>query len=136
MFEDDLNIIQTPRIKHLWDVTNLIDVMIILLIFLIGTTTFSKLGIPLNQPTSSQAVTTPSPVIEFDVDSSGLVYFQGKSLDENGVRTLIVAAMDKDQSTTVRINTDKSTQTQSLFKVLDWCRDSGAGKFSFGAIKK
>ncbi len=136
MFEDDLNIVQTPRIKHLWDVTNLIDVMIILLIFLIGTTTFSKLGIPLNQPASSHAVTTPSPVLEFDVDSSGLVYVQGKPVDEPLVRNAVTGAMAKDPATTVRINTDQSTQTQSLFKVLDWCRDSGAAKFSFGAIKK
>jgi biopolymer transport protein ExbD len=136
MFEDDLNIVQTPRIKHLWDVTNLIDVMIILLIFLIGTTTFSKMGIPLNQPASSQAVTTPSPVLEFDVDSSGTVYFQGNPIDEVSVRDAITTALAKDPTTTVRINTDRSTQTQSLFKVLDWCRDSGASKFSFGAIKK
>ena len=90
MFDDDLNIIQTPRIKHLWDVTNFIDVMIVLLIFLIGTTTFTKAGISLNQPASTTASAVPPKVLEMDMNAEGVIFFELKPIEEDQVKHMVM----------------------------------------------
>jgi biopolymer transport protein ExbD len=136
MFEDDLQIIQTPRIKHLWDVTNLIDVMAILLIFLLGTTTFTKMGIPLNQPQSANVTSVPPQVLEIDITKSGEVFYARAPISEADLKALVETELSGNPSTTIRINADEGTQTQALFTVLDWCREMGGSKFSFGAKKK
>ncbi|NDC82215.1 biopolymer transporter ExbD [bacterium] len=136
MFEDDLHIVQTPRIKHLWDVTNFIDIMIVLLIFLIATTTFSKAGIQLNQPESTTASALPPQVLQIDVAPDGTVYLDAQPATEKGIRDAVISGMKSDPNVVVDLRTDKKTRTESLLKVMDWCRESGCTKFSFGATKK
>lgn len=136
MFEDDLQIVQTPRLKHLWDVTNFIDVMIVLLIFLIGTTTFSKAGISLNQPESTTASAIPPKVLEMDIDADGAVFFDRAPVDEDKVKEMVRTTLTKDPNMVINIRTDKTTETGPLFEVMDWCREAGGTKFSFGAVKK
>jgi len=136
MFDDDLHIIQTPRIKHLWDVTNFIDVMIVLLIFLIGTTTFSKVGISLNQPASTTASAVPPKVLEMDMDADVDIFFERESIDEDKIKEMVRATLTKDPNMVINIRTDKTTETGPLFELMDWCREAGGKKFSFGAVRK
>ncbi len=136
MFDDDLNIIQTPRIKHLWDVTNFIDVMIVLLIFLIGTTTFTKAGISLNQPASTTASAVPPKVLEMDMNAEGVIFFDLKPIEEDQVKHMVREIIAKDPTMVISIRTDKATETGPLFKLMDWCREAGGTKFSFGAVQK
>ena len=136
MFDDDLHIIQTPRIKHLWDVTNFIDVMIVLLIFLIGTTTFSKVGISLNQPASTTASAVPPKVLEMDMDAEGGIFFNRKAIEEDQVKHMVREIIANDPSMVINIRTDKTTETGPLFELMDWCREAGGTKFSFGAVQK
>lgn len=136
MFEDDLHIVQTPRTKHLWDVTNFIDIMIVLLIFLVGTTTFSKVGIPLNQPESTTATALPPKILEIDMMPDGSTYIDQKPVDQSALMERVREAMKVDPNMVINVRTDKATMTGALFTVVDTCRDAGGTKFAFGAIRK
>jgi len=135
MFEDDLYIVQTPRIKHLWDVTNFIDIMIVLMIFLIGTTTFSKAGIALNQPESTTAAAIPPKVLELDIYANGDTFFGRESVGEDEIKDVVQKTLEADANMVIHIRTDKATQTEYLYHVMDWCREAGGTKFSLGALK-
>ena len=136
MFEDDLHIVQTPRIKHLWDVTNFIDIMILLMIFLVSTTTFSKVGIMLNQPKSSTATSLPAQVLEIDLSADGQPYIDRVLVDSEALMSRVRQTMKVDPSMVINIRTDKATMTGPLFDVVDLCREAGGTKFAFGAIRK
>jgi len=136
LFEDDLEVVRSPRRYHFIEVTNLIDVMIILLIFLLTTTAFSKLGVPLNQPHSKYASKQAPLVLNIDVDKSGAVFHDAKQIQTEELRALVKEELEKNANTVLVLSTDKETQTQSLFDVLDACKDAGAEKFSFTSRKK
>lgn len=136
MFEDDLYIVHSPRIKHLWDVTNFIDIMIVLLIFLVGTTTFSKVGITLDQPNSSTASPVPPYLLEIDLTSDGITYVDQKKVDSEQLTAHVRETLKKDANMVISIRTDKKAMTQALFDVVDICREAGGTKFSFGAVRK
>ena len=136
MFEDDLHIVQTPRTKYLWDVTNFIDIMIVLLIFLVGTTTFSKVGIPLNQPESTTAAALPTKVLEIDMTPDGATFIDRQLVDTDALMEKVRETMKLDPNMVINIRTDKATMTGPLFAVVDACRDAGGPKFAFGALRK
>lgn len=128
----------TPIRRHrqLFDVTNFIDIMIVLLIFLVATSVFSKPGVPVNQPKSSSATILPPKIITLDLTEKGTVFYLQKEVSKSDVKVLVENSLKKEPNTVIALNADAKSSTQMLLDVLDWCKAGGAERFSFIAQKR
>jgi biopolymer transport protein ExbD len=115
----------------------LIDMVFLLLIFFVVTTSFVKeAGIDVQRSTAATAEVKDRGNIMIGVSPEGDVYFEGKKVDVRSVRPLIERALAEDPDSGIVIVADKSSQTGSVVKVMDQCRLAGAKNISLAAKKE
>ncbi len=136
MFDSDFQLPPIRRHRQLFDVTNFIDIMIVLLIFLVATSVFSKPGVPVNQPKSSSATILPPKIITLDLTEKGTVFYEQKQVSKADIKVVVEEALKKEPNTVISVNADAKSNTQMLLDVLDWCKAGGAERFSFIALKR
>lgn len=113
--EEDLNI------------TPLIDIIFILLIFFVVTTTFVKeLEIDIERPGAASATKINIKSIRIAVTSSGDVFVNGKNVNQWMVQSTVAPLVAKDSSKPVLIVADKKVRTGTLIDIVDQCRLAGA----------
>ena len=117
------------------DLTSLIDVVFILLLFFILTTTFSRnTSLIVNLPEASGETTTEGPLrIDVAVDSAGAFAVNGRRLENNSVATLMQAISDLaagDNSLPITITADAATTHQSVVTAMDAVAQLGFTKLS------
>lgn len=122
------------------NVIPLIDVMFMLVIFFVVSTTFErKSEINLNLPEASQEYTEPDlDRVEVDVDKGGNVYVNGQALVNTQVRTIREALRDAVhdlEDPPVIINADAEVTHQAVVKVMDAARQLGLIKMTFSTQK-
>ncbi len=118
------------------NVTSLIDVVLLLLIFFMVSTRFvDQSKIDLILPSASKE--TPdklSAVIEISIDRRGQVYVEGKALVNGKVDTIRQALVDaksgRDEPTVV-INADRATEFQLAVDAMDAARLAGLTRVTF-----
>lgn len=113
----------------------LIDLMLVILIFLMATTTYSKFAeLKINLPTAEAEKTeAKSTEIEVAVTSSGSYAINGQRVNYTGVENL---AADLRKSTTtadpvVIVNADGNASHQSVVNVMEAARMAGFGRLTF-----
>jgi len=112
----------------------LIDMVFLLLIFFVVTTSFVKeAGIDVQRSTASTAEVKHSGNILIGVTPEGDVYMEGKRIDVRSVRALVERALAEDPESGVVVVADKRSQTGSVVKVMDQCRMAGAKNVSLAA---
>ncbi|MEY2700335.1 MAG: hypothetical protein RIQ52_1090 [Pseudomonadota bacterium] len=102
----------------------LIDVLIVLLIFLVMTTTFqqpSALGVKLPEADSAQAVTRPETSVVVEISSAGQYRIAGRDPVAQGLSEVLADALPEAQRQhiPVFIHADASTPHQAVMEVLD-----------------
>jgi biopolymer transport protein ExbD len=117
------------------DLTSLIDVVFILLLFFILTTTFSRsTSLIVNLPEASGETTTEGPLrIDVSVDAAGAFAVNGRRLDDNRVATLMQAITqlaEGDNSLPITITADAATTHQSVVTAMDAVAQLGFTKLS------
>lgn len=116
-----------------------IDVLLVIIIFLMMTTTYNKVsGIEINLPTASSNNATPPNEITVAVTSSGSVMIDSQSMNHPSVSQLAAAlktaATKKDPSErqpVVSINADGAASHQSVVDVMQAAQDAGLSQISF-----
>lgn len=104
--------------------TPLIDVVFLLLIFFMITTTFdqhAKLNLDLPDATSSNQ-SEKDPKIEVTIDKQGRYYIDGVSLVDDKPRTLAIAITkikDRDKTEKLMIRADGQAPHQAVVSVMD-----------------
>ncbi len=112
------------------------DMVFILLIFFLVTSTFSKeSGIEVERPVAKSASSVEKTNLVIGIDKKGLIYFEGKQLDIRLLRSRLTKAFQKNQDLNVVILCDKETKTGVLIKVLDICKLSGIKNITVAAKK-
>ncbi len=118
------------------DITPLIDVVFLLLIFFMVSTTFehnSEINITL--PTSSKEVTKAKPdAVNVGLDSQGNVYINDKALVNAQLETIKMALSDAlvgMNEPPVIISADANASHQSVVRVMDAARQLGLVKITF-----
>lgn len=108
------------------DMSPLIDVVFILLIFFIVTTVFVReTGVEVDKPQAVSASKIPSRVIMLAITANGQVYYDGANIGVAGVRpTLQPLLVSQDKP--VLIQVDKSVTTSLLVQVMDEAKLAGA----------
>ena len=109
------------------DIGPLIDIVFILLIFFMVTTTFIKdMKLELERPKASSAVTASSKAIRLFIDRDGATYLDGDPiriwLIQSKLRDLLSTSTDK----VVLVVTDEGVPAGTLIEVVDQARLSGA----------
>lgn len=125
--------------SHALDIApiNLIDILIILLIFFMVTTTFNKdMKLDLNRPSASSSTTVSSKTIRLFIDRNGATYLDGEPirlwLIQSKLRDLLKMTDDK----SVLVVTDQGVPAGKLVEVVDQARLAGAKEVGVATDKE
>ncbi|NCF13082.1 MAG: biopolymer transporter ExbD [Verrucomicrobiaceae bacterium] len=109
------------------NISPLIDVVFILLIFFIVTTVFiEETGVDVNKPRAASAESLEKQAILLAVTASGQVYQGGRSIGVDGVRSVVAAMLENDGATPVIIQGDAAANHGTIVKVIDAAKLAGA----------
>jgi len=112
----------------------LVDMVFLLLIFFVVTTSFVKeTGIDVQRSTAATAERKERGNIMLGVSADGQIYMEGKRIDVRSVRALIERALAEDPESGVVIVADKDSNTGTVVQAMDQCRLAGATNVSLAA---
>jgi len=112
----------------------LVDMVFLLLIFFVVTTSFVKeTGIDVQRSTASTAEVQERGNILLGVNADGEIYLEGKRIDVRSVRAHIERALAEDPEAGVVIVADKNSNTGVVVQAMDQCRLAGAQNVSLAA---
>lgn len=118
------------------NISPLIDVVFILLIFFIVTTVFvEETGVDVNKPRAASAEDLEKNSILIAVTSNGQVYQGGRSIGVNGVRSVVAAMLEDDQKTPVIIQGDTNANHGIVVQVIDAAKLAGAQAVNLATSK-
>jgi len=105
----------------------LIDMVFILLIFFIVTTVFvEETGIDVNKPEAASAVDLEKQSILIALTPKGEVVYGGRDIGVNGVRGLVRRLTRDDPDMPVILQADKTVTTERLVRIIDESKLGGA----------
>ncbi|MBW2011934.1 MAG: biopolymer transporter ExbD [Deltaproteobacteria bacterium] len=112
----------------------LIDMVFILLIFFLVTTSFVKeTGVDINRPAASTAVSKEKVNILIGVTNDNRIFMDKREIDIRAVRANVERALAENPEGGVVIVADKESLTGIAIKVMDGCRLAGAKNVSLAA---
>ncbi len=112
----------------------LIDMVFILLIFFLVTTSFVKeTGIDVSRPTASTAISKSKATILIAVDRQNRIFMDHREIDIRAVRANIERALAENPDGAVVVVADKASSTGTTITVMDGCRMAGAKNVSLAA---
>ncbi len=119
------------------DVSPLIDMVFILLIFFMVTTTFVKdMKLDINRPSATSASKADSKVIRVYIDNTSQIYIDNQPIQlwatQSKIRDLLRTSTDK----SVLVITDETIPVETLIDVVDECRMSGAKDVAVSTSKE
>ncbi|MEC8825539.1 MAG: biopolymer transporter ExbD [Verrucomicrobiota bacterium] len=108
------------------NISPLIDVVFILLIFFIVTTVFvEETGVEINKPRAATQQDLEKNSILIGVTPGGQVFYGGREIGVAGVRSTVSRLLKQD-TVPVIIQADRDTPTESTVQVLDEAKLGGA----------
>lgn len=115
------------------DLTPLIDVIFMLVIFFILTMSFTHSAIDINLPKSTTAQKIEEPkLIEVAIRDNGDLYYDKKIIDIGELKTLL----DSDKNATLNIIADAKSPFDRFIEIVDVAKEKRAGKFLITTDKK
>lgn len=119
------------------NLTPMIDLIFLLLVFFIVTTSFTRdAGIDVKKPSAETAKSSESLTVMIGVDEFGSVFMDKKSVDVRSIRGRITALSAQNPELSVMVVADRRTDVESVVAVMDQCRLAGVEKVSLAAEKK
>lgn len=116
------------------DMTPMLDIVFIMLIFFIVTTSFVKeAGIDVNKPDASQAQAKPSANIFIAIRANGEVWMDKRMVDVERVGANIERLLAEQPTDIVVIQADKEAKHGTVVKVMDQIKEAGIDKISIAA---
>lgn len=113
------------------ELTPMLDVVFIMLIFFIVTTSFVKeSGIEVSRPNATSAEKQERASIFIAIDNKGQIWLQKRKLEIDAVRANIEKLHAESPEGTVVIQADKQSETGTLVKVMDQIRLAGVKNIS------
>ena len=126
--------LQDQEEKEEIDMTPMLDVVFILLIFFIVTASFVKeAGIDVNRPEAATAVKKNRANILVAISDKGDIWINKRKIDIRAVQANIERLKAENPQGTVVIQADKKSTTDTLIKVMDAARAAGVFDVSIAA---
>ncbi|MEN1727458.1 MAG: biopolymer transporter ExbD [Pseudomonadota bacterium] len=119
------------------DISPLIDMVFILLIFFMVSTTFVKdMKLDLNRPSASSATTASTKAVRLYIDNTGATYLDGQPIQvwviQSRLREMLSAGTDQ----SVLVVTDGNVPAERLVEVVDQARRSGANDVGVATVEE
>jgi len=128
------NVLQEQEEQEEINMTPMLDVVFILLIFFIVTASFVKeAGIEVNRPEAATAVKKERANILVAISDKGEIWINKRRVDERAVQANIERLKAENPQGTVVIQADKKATTDTLIKVMDAARAAGVFDVSIAA---
>ncbi len=116
------------------NIAPLIDMVFILLIFFLVTTSFVKeTGVEVNRPTAATAVSQSKATILIGIDATDRIFFDHREVDVRAVRANVERALAENPDGVVVVVADRASTTGTAIRVMDGCRLAGAANVSLAA---
>jgi len=121
-FQSPTQDVETSEIN----ISPLIDVVFILLIFFIVTTVFvEETGLEIQKPRAASQQDLEKNSILIGISEGGTVHYGGREIGVGGVRA-VVSRLTRQESMPVIIQADRRTSTQTTVEVMDEAKLGGA----------
>ncbi|MCY3942118.1 MAG: biopolymer transporter ExbD [Gammaproteobacteria bacterium] len=117
------------------NITPMLDIVFIMLIFFIVTTSFVKeLGVDLDRPSNAPVQEQKrSEVIPVRIDANGQVFVEDRLVHVGAIRANIVSGLAGKPDATVVVIADRNADSGFIVTVVDQARVAGAAKVSLAA---
>ena len=117
------------------DMTPMLDIVFIMLIFFIVTTSFVKeIGIDVNRPTDTPPETKQeNEVILIEITDAGQIRMGGRTVDLRAVQANVEQARAEKPDSTVVVAADGDSNAGTLVQVIDQARLAGATNVSLAS---
>jgi len=109
------------------NISPLIDMVFILLIFFIVTTVFvEETGVEVTKPQAASAIQLEKQSILIAITPNGNIVYGGREIGVSGIRAQVRRILQEDPKTPVIIQSDESVPTGLLVRVIDEAKLAGA----------
>ncbi|MCP3940687.1 MAG: biopolymer transporter ExbD [Desulfobacteraceae bacterium] len=116
------------------NMTPLIDMVFILLIFFLVTTSFVKeTGVDILRPSAVTTISKTNPVILIGVTKANTIHINKHQVDIRAVRSNVERALTENPDGDVVIVADKASLTGLVINIMDACKLAGAQNVSIAA---
>ncbi|GAB6147141.1 ExbD/TolR family protein [Desulfocicer niacini] len=116
------------------NIAPLIDMVFILLIFFLVTTSFVKeTGVDISRPAASTAVSKTGTTILLGITRDSTIHMDKREIDVRAVRANVERALAENPEASVVIVADKESFTGLVITVMDSCKMAGAENVSLAA---
>ena len=113
------------------DMTPMLDIVFIMLIFFIVTTVFVKeAGINVNKPNGTLAVTPKNANIFIAITEDGKVWMDKRQIDADRIRANLERLMAEQPSDVIIIQADKNAEHGLVVEVMDQIKLAGIDRIS------
>lgn len=125
---------QTEEDESTIDITPMLDVVFIMLIFFIVTATFIKeSGIDVDKPAAATAVVQEKASILIAIDAENNIWINRRQVDIRSVRAIIERLHAENPKGTVVIQADRESKNDALVQVMDASRRAGVYDIALAA---
>ena len=116
------------------DLTPMLDVVFIMLIFFIVVASFIKeAGIEVNRPDNTNSDPSDASSILVQIRSDDQIWMENRRVDARAVRANIQRLLAADPEQAVSIKVDKGATANSVVNVADAAREAGAGTINWAS---
>ncbi|MFT6732486.1 MAG: biopolymer transport protein ExbD [Polaribacter sp.] len=116
------------------DMTPMLDIVFIMLIFFIVTASFVKeSGITVEKPTAETATKRPKANIFIGIDNRGDIYMLKNKVDKDAVKAGLEDMLLENPESTIVVQADSRAEAESLLAVLDAAKAAGVKNISVAA---
>lgn len=116
------------------DLTPMLDIVFIMLIFFIVTSSFVReAGIDVLRPSADSAVSKPRASILIAVSADGEIWMDGKPVDIRAVRAGVERMRVDQPDSTVVVQADRDARTGLVVRVMDQARLAGVDDVALAA---
>jgi len=113
------------------DLTPMLDVVFIMLIFFIVTSTFVKeAGVDVTRPEAETSAPTDASSIQIGITSNNQIWIDKRQVDKRAVRANVEKGLAESPGAAVIIVADALSNTETLIEVMDQARMAGAASVS------
>jgi biopolymer transport protein ExbD len=117
------------------NISPLIDIVFILLIFFIVTTVFvDETGVQVDKPRAATQQDIEKESILIGITAQGSVYYGGREIGIGGVRA-VISRLQQEKQRPVVIQADKETDTEKTIEVLDEAKLAGAERVFVSTVR-
>ncbi len=129
--------LRSKKSEAIVNISPLIDLVFLLLIFFMVTTSFVReTGVDVERPSSETAQGDQKNSVLIGISKDGRIFFEKKEIDIRSVKKHIKNKLSDNGTKSVIIVADKLTQTGDVIKVMDQLKLAGADNVSIAASVK